>query len=85
MTGTERFLSSQIAMQNAVEFREVPAIALGITKPPENEGYDVLFRYEPERNIYKTGVTVISVCGSSSGSPGDDGSSAGGGPAPGAG
>ncbi|MBE3581976.1 MAG: NAD(P)/FAD-dependent oxidoreductase [Thermoanaerobacteraceae bacterium] len=52
MAGQKRVYGGMIGMQNAVEFREVPAIAMGLTQP-EGEEYEVLTDYRPERNLYK--------------------------------
>lgn len=53
MAGVRKFYSSQIALQNAVEFREVPAVAMGITCPPENSSYEILTYYQPSRKLYR--------------------------------
>lgn len=52
MAGKKRAYGGLIGMQNAVEFREVPAMALGITRP-SGDNYKVLFEYLPHRNYYK--------------------------------
>lgn len=52
MAGIPTAYGGMIGMQNAVEFREVPAIALGITQPV-GEQYEVLQDYRPERSYYK--------------------------------
>ncbi|SMB99082.1 Pyridine nucleotide-disulphide oxidoreductase [Thermanaeromonas toyohensis ToBE] len=52
MAGIRRPYSGMVGMQNAVEFREVPAIAMGLTQPPEGE-YEILVDYQPDRNRYK--------------------------------
>ena len=52
MAGIKKAYTGLIGMQNAVEFREVPAIALGITQPLGDE-YEVLQDYRPTRNLYK--------------------------------
>ncbi len=51
--GREYPYSAQIAMQNAVEFREVPAIAVGITNPSPEENFEVLTFHQPQKNIYR--------------------------------
>lgn len=53
MAGVRRPYGSMVGMQNAVEFREVPAIAMGLTQPPEDQQYEVLQDYQPDRNRYK--------------------------------
>jgi len=53
MAGRVQPYSAQIAMQNAVEFREVPAIALGMTNPPEVEGYQIYAFHQFPNNIYR--------------------------------
>lgn len=53
MAGIKMPYSAQIAMQNAVEFREVPAVALGITNPPEKDNYEVHTYHQPGKNIYR--------------------------------
>ena len=52
MAGIKKAYTGLIGMQNAVEFREVPAIALGITQPVGDE-YEILQDYRPDRNLYK--------------------------------
>lgn len=52
MAGCPRKYSALIGMQNAVEFREVPAIAAGVTCADPGE-YEILTDYRPEQNIYK--------------------------------
>lgn len=52
MAGVRREYSPLIGMQNAVEFRAIPAIAVGITQPAGDQ-YEVLTAYRPERNLYK--------------------------------
>lgn len=52
MAGRERKYSGQIGMQNAVEFREVPAVAAGITRGGPEE-YEILTVYRPDQNTYK--------------------------------
>lgn len=53
MAGHRKELNRLVGMQNAVEFREIPAIAMGLSKATEEEGYEVLSLYRPVRNIYK--------------------------------
>jgi len=55
MAGVKRELGALIGLQNAVEFRDVPAIAIGLTQPEdvEDRGYEVLTAYQPDRNLYK--------------------------------
>ncbi|KJS03340.1 MAG: hypothetical protein VR68_01670 [Peptococcaceae bacterium BRH_c4a] len=52
MAGRERKYGGLIGMQNTVEFREVPAIAVGLTQV-NADGYQVLSHYRPENNTYK--------------------------------
>jgi len=52
MAGCPRKYSALIGMQNAVEFREVPAIAAGVTLADPGE-YEILTEYRPDQNIYK--------------------------------
>lgn len=52
MAGIKKAYTGLIGMQNAVEFREVPAIALGITQPVGDE-YEILQDYRSDRNLYK--------------------------------
>ncbi|MEW6623976.1 MAG: FAD-dependent oxidoreductase [Bacillota bacterium] len=52
MAGQKKAYGGLIGMQNAVEFREVPAIALGITRP-SGDAYQVLSDYVPQKNYYK--------------------------------
>lgn len=52
MAGRERKYSGLIGMQNTVEFREVPAIAAGITNGDPGD-YEIITVYRPEQNIYK--------------------------------
>lgn len=52
MAGRERRYNGMIGMQNSVEFREVPAIASGITREDGGD-YEILTVYRPEKNIYK--------------------------------
>ncbi len=52
MVGQERKYNGLIGMQNAVEFRDVPAIAIGITQAEDKE-YEILKVYRPEQNLYK--------------------------------
>ncbi|MFZ5643706.1 MAG: NAD(P)/FAD-dependent oxidoreductase [Bacillota bacterium] len=51
MAGRERRYGGMIGMQNTVEFREVPAIAVGDTRGRQ-EGCEVMMVYHPEENIY---------------------------------
>lgn len=55
MAGVKRELGGLIGLQNAVEFRDVPAIAMGLTQPEDEEdrNYEVLTAFQPERNLYK--------------------------------
>ena len=53
MAGKVQPYSAQIAMQNAVEFREVPAVALGITNPPPERSCEVHAYHQPQKNIYR--------------------------------
>ncbi|RJQ24810.1 MAG: NAD(P)/FAD-dependent oxidoreductase [Peptococcaceae bacterium] len=52
MAGRPRLYTGLIGMQNAVEFRDVPAISMGITQPPDSS-YEVLALHHPERNLYR--------------------------------
>ncbi|MHB1421022.1 MAG: NAD(P)/FAD-dependent oxidoreductase, partial [Bacillota bacterium] len=52
MVGLRREYSPLIGMQNAVEFRAVPAVAIGITRPVGEE-YEVMSLYRPGSNLYK--------------------------------
>jgi len=51
MAGFPRTYGGLIGMQNAVEFRDVPAIAMGITQPPA--GYEELVDYRPRERRYR--------------------------------
>jgi nitrite reductase (NADH) large subunit len=51
MAGKRRLYSKQIGMQNAVEFREVPAMAIGLTQLPP--GGEELVVYQPHHGFYK--------------------------------
>ncbi len=53
MAGRVLPYSAQIAMQNAVEFRQIPAISLGVTNPPDGENYEVHTCHQPQKNIYR--------------------------------
>ncbi|HHX66068.1 MAG TPA: NAD(P)/FAD-dependent oxidoreductase [Chloroflexi bacterium] len=53
MAGIERRYSGEIGLQNAVEFRQVPAIAFGLSKAGEAEGYEVRSVYRPDRREYR--------------------------------
>jgi len=53
MAGRNRLYSSQIALQNAVEFQDVPAVSLGLSRPPKTEGYEVISMHSPARGIYR--------------------------------
>lgn len=52
MAGVPREYGGMIGMQNAVEFRDVPAIAVGLAQA-DGDGYEVLKEYQPDRNLYK--------------------------------
>lgn len=52
MAGWPRPYTGSIGMQNAVEFREVPAIAMGITQPA-SDSFTVLTIHQPRKNLYK--------------------------------
>ncbi len=52
MAGVQREYSSMVGMQNAVEFREVPAIAVGIVNTPGDD-YEVFADYRPDKNYYR--------------------------------
>ena len=52
MAGREREYNGLIGMQNSVEFREEPAIAVGITQVNPKD-YEILSVYRPEQNVYK--------------------------------
>lgn len=51
MAGFPRVYGGLIGMQNAVEFREVPAIAMGIIHP--TAGYEELVEYRPRERRYR--------------------------------
>ena len=53
MAGKMKTYDGLIGMQNSVEFRKVPAIAMGITQVEEDSEYEVLSEYRPEKNLYK--------------------------------
>lgn len=60
MAGRRRACRGLIGLQNAVEFREVPAIAMGLVEPPVpakgesgESAYMVLVKAEPEQRRYK--------------------------------
>ncbi len=52
MVGHPKAYGGMIGLQNAVEFRDVPAIAMGISRPAGAD-YQVLSSYHPEKNRYK--------------------------------
>jgi len=52
MAGFSKAYSGMIGLQNAVEFRDVPAIAMGISQPT-GSGYKELCDYHPEKNKYR--------------------------------
>ncbi len=52
MAGFNKQYGGLIGMQNAVDFREVPAIALGITRPI-NSNFQIITKSLPQRNYYK--------------------------------
>ncbi|MEW6663532.1 MAG: FAD-dependent oxidoreductase [Bacillota bacterium] len=52
MAGVRRKYSPLIGQQNAVEFRALPAIAVGLTNP-KGERYEVLVNHCPVSNHYK--------------------------------
>lgn len=60
MAGYRRPYGGMVGMQNAVEFREVPAIAMGITRP-EGDNYEILADYNPDCNCYKKLVLRDSI------------------------
>ncbi len=60
MAGKEKEYGGMIGMKNAVQFREVPAIAMGITRPDEDK-YEVLSVAYPEQNYYKKVVLEDNV------------------------
>lgn len=60
MAGYPRRYSGLIGMQNTVEFREVPAIAAGLTQADPGE-YEILTDYRPVHNTYKKLVLKDSV------------------------
>jgi NAD(P)H-nitrite reductase large subunit len=53
MAGIERIYTGEVGLQNAVEFRRVPAIAFGMSKATEAEGYEVMKLHRPADGIYK--------------------------------
>lgn len=52
MAGSRQEFSSLISMQNAVEFREIPMISMGITSP-DGPGYEEYIEYRPVETIYR--------------------------------
>ncbi len=51
MAGGSRKYSGGMGM-NSVEFYGIPSISMGITSP-EGEGYEILIKHLPDKNIYK--------------------------------
>lgn len=52
MAGVPREYGGIIGMQNAVEFRDVPAMAIGLAQA-DGDGYEILKEYQPDHNQYK--------------------------------
>lgn len=52
MTGSTRTYGGLIGLQNSVEFREVPAIAMGLSQSAGDE-FEIFQDYRPEQNRYK--------------------------------
>ncbi|MBS4021541.1 MAG: NAD(P)/FAD-dependent oxidoreductase [Dethiobacter sp.] len=53
MAGNDKKYSGMIGLKNAVEFRAVPAIAMGASRGTEEEGYEVLTLDQPAYQLYK--------------------------------
>lgn len=53
MAGRRQVYTGEVGLQNAVEFREVPAIAFGLSKATEAQGYRVRTVHHPGRGVYK--------------------------------
>ncbi len=53
MAGQSRQVSPLLGLQNAVEFREVPAIAAGLSTAGPGDGLEILTDYQPGRGIYR--------------------------------
>jgi NAD(P)H-nitrite reductase large subunit len=53
MAGLRRGYGGEVGLQNALEFREVPATAFGLSKATEAEGYRVRTAYHPARGVYR--------------------------------
>jgi NAD(P)H-nitrite reductase large subunit len=53
MAGLRQAYSGEVGLQNALEFREVPAIAFGLSKATEAEGYRVRTAFHPARGVYR--------------------------------
>jgi len=51
MVGETRKYSQMIGMQNSVEFRNVPAIAIGLTRTPDD--YEEIVIHRPHLNYYR--------------------------------
>ncbi|MCW3489250.1 NAD(P)/FAD-dependent oxidoreductase [Dethiobacter alkaliphilus] len=53
MAGQKKSLAGMVSMRNAVEFREVPAIAIGLSKATEADGYEIITVERPHQQTYK--------------------------------
>ena len=53
MAGIEQEYTGEVGLQNAMEFRQVPAIAFGHSKGTEEDGFKVITIHKPEKGIYK--------------------------------
>ncbi len=53
MAGRPRKVSPLLGLQNAVEFREVPAIAAGLSTSGPQDGLEILTVHQPTRGIYR--------------------------------
>lgn len=53
MADVERVYNGEVGLQNAMEFRKVPAIAFGLTKPEKEEGFQVRRVHRPANGVYK--------------------------------
>ncbi|HHX75299.1 MAG TPA: FAD-dependent oxidoreductase, partial [Firmicutes bacterium] len=53
MAGIKKRYAGLVGLQNAVEFREVPAIAMGLSKVTEDEGYEILKVENPRQQLYQ--------------------------------
>ncbi|MFB3926618.1 MAG: NAD(P)/FAD-dependent oxidoreductase [Syntrophales bacterium] len=51
MAGAERIYSGGFSM-NSIEFYGIPTVSMGLANPP-GDGYEVIYRLAPEKNIYR--------------------------------